>query len=225
MLMQMAQTAHASPDNGSTNPTQNTNTSYVQGGQISTTLESFTNLVSTPSFSPDDALDSAINGSLNNTNMSTQKLDALKKIGGKISERANGLVNNAFSLIGVPYKLGGTSISTGFDCSGFVRAVYKNTLGFVLPRTASEQAHATETIEKNELKPGDLVFFNTMQRAFSHVGVYIGDGKFIHAPRTGSHVRVENMRLPYWNLRFNGARRVSASGNFKGNGSNTDGNN
>jgi cell wall-associated NlpC family hydrolase len=78
----------------------------------------------------------------------------------------------------------------------------------VLPRRADEQAKATQSIDRNELKPGDLVFFNTMRRTFSHVGIYLGDGKFIHSPHSGSSVRVDDMREAYWNKRFTGARRV-----------------
>ena len=86
-------------------------------------------------------------------------------------------------------------------------------LGLVLPRRADEQARSSSllTVQRAELKPGDLVFFNTMRRTFSHVGIYIGDNKFIHSPRSGSEVRVEDMRLGYWQTRFNGARRVQAS--------------
>jgi cell wall-associated NlpC family hydrolase len=93
-----------------------------------------------------------------------------------------------------------------------VRAIYEETLGMVLPRRAAEQAEATLTISRDELKPGDLVFFNTMRSAFSHVGIYVGDNKFIHSPRTGERVRVEDMRQSYWVQRFNGARRVEAGG-------------
>lgn len=125
-----------------------------------------------------------------------------------MSERASSLVINAMGFLGVPYKLGGNSVDTGFDCSGFVRAVFEESLGKVLPRRAEEQAGATLEIDRSELKPGDLVFFNTMKRAFSHVGIYVGDGKFIHSPRSGAQVRVEDMRVAYWNKRFNGARRV-----------------
>ena len=86
-------------------------------------------------------------------------------------------------------------------------------IGLVLPRRAEEQASASNvvSIPREELKPGDLVFFNTMRRTFSHVGIYIGNGKFIHAPRRGGEVRVEDMRFEYWNTRFNGARRVQTS--------------
>ncbi len=124
------------------------------------------------------------------------------------SHHASELIMNALGFLGVPYKFGGNSADTGFDCSGFVRAVYEQSLGKVLPRRSDEQAAATRKIERNELQPGDLVFFNTMRRAFSHVGIYLGDGKFIHAPRTGAEVRVEDMRMSYWQQRFNGARRV-----------------
>lgn len=128
------------------------------------------------------------------------------------SLHASQLIMNAMGFLGVPYKYGGNNAETGFDCSGFVRAVYEHSLGKILPRRSDEQAAATRTIDRSELQPGDLVFFNTMRRAFSHVGIYVGDGKFIHAPRTGSEVRVEDMRVSYWQKRFNGARRVIESG-------------
>lgn len=125
-----------------------------------------------------------------------------------VGVQASGLVINAMAFLGVPYKYGGNTADTGFDCSGFVRAVYEQSLGKILPRRSDEQAAATQVIDRSELKPGDLVFFNTMRRTFSHVGIYVGDGKFIHSPRSGSHVRMEDMRLAYWSTRFNGARRV-----------------
>ena len=128
-----------------------------------------------------------------------------------VADRTADLIGNAMGFIGVPYRRGGTSASTGFDCSGFVRAVYEKTVGMVLPRKAAQQAASTQVIDKKELQPGDLVFFNTMRRAFSHVGVYLGDGKFIHSPRTGSSVRVDSMHSDYWVNRFNGARRVIES--------------
>ena len=127
------------------------------------------------------------------------------------TDRAGELLRNAMGALGVPYRLGGTSAETGFDCSGFVRAMYQQTVGLVLPRTSAEQAAATPRVDKAELQPGDLVFFNTLRRTNSHVGIYMGEGKFIHAPRTGSHVRVENMNTSYWKTRFDGARRVLAS--------------
>ena len=135
-------------------------------------------------------------------------LGRIEQVGLTVKDRASDLVINAMGSLGVPYRRGGVSEDTGFDCSGFVRAIYEQTVGMVLPRRAKEQAAATEVIDRKDLKPGDLVFFNTMRRAFSHVGIYIGDGKFIHAPRTGTSVRVEDMREAYWVKRFNGARRA-----------------
>ena len=129
-----------------------------------------------------------------------------------MSQRASDLVVNAMGFLGVPYKRGGVSAETGFDCSGFVKAMFEQTVGLVLPRKAEQQAAATEKIDKKDLAPGDLVFFNTMRRTFSHVGIYIGDGKFIHAPRPGAEVRVENMGETYWTRRFDGARRVPTEG-------------
>ena len=128
-----------------------------------------------------------------------------------VTEKASDLVVTALGFLGVPYKWGGNNAATGFDCSGFVRAIYEQTAGLALPRRSEQQAAATQTIDPSDLKPGDLVFFNTMRRAFSHVGIYMGDGKFIHAPRTGAVVRVEDMSGSYWSERFNGARRVLAA--------------
>jgi cell wall-associated NlpC family hydrolase len=90
--------------------------------------------------------------------------------------------------------------------------MYENTVGWVLPRRAEQQAAATSKIDKSELQPGDLVFFNTMKHAFSHVGIYVGDGKFIHSPKAGAQVRVEDMSQSYWQRRFDGARRVLSMG-------------
>ncbi|TNF62016.1 MAG: peptidoglycan endopeptidase [Burkholderiales bacterium] len=126
------------------------------------------------------------------------------------SEMASSLVISAMSFLGVPYRYGGNSREAGLDCSGFVRLVFEQSVGKVLPRRAAEQAAATHVIGRQELQPGDLVFFNTMRRAFSHVGIYVGEGRFIHAPRAGAQVRVEDMRTAYWSERFNGARRVLA---------------
>ena len=125
-----------------------------------------------------------------------------------VGEKTTDLLGQAMGLLGVPYRRGGVSENTGFDCSGFVRHLYEQSFGKLLPHRAAEQAKVTETIDPNDLKPGDLVFFNTMKRAFSHVGIYVGDGKFIHSPRSGKSVQVDDMRSAYWKKRFNGARRV-----------------
>jgi len=125
----------------------------------------------------------------------------------KVSSKASELVVSAMGALGVPYRRGGSTFE-GFDCSGFVRAMVEQTAGLILPRKAEQQAAATQKIDKSDLQPGDLVFFNTMRRAFSHVGIYLGDGKFIHSPKPGAEVRVEDMGQPYWTRRFDGARRL-----------------
>lgn len=125
-----------------------------------------------------------------------------------MAHRASELVVTAMGFLGVPYRRGGNSVETGFDCSGFVKAMYEQTLGLILPRRANEQAAATQKIDRQDLQPGDLVFFNTLRRTFSHVGIYVGDNKFIHSPKPGAQVRVEDMGVPYWASRFDGARRV-----------------
>jgi cell wall-associated NlpC family hydrolase len=142
--------------------------------------------------------------------ISNQLSGPLQSARNTFGDKASELVIQAMGLLGVPYKRGGTSEEKGFDCSGFVRHMFEKSVGLVLPRRAEEQAKVTEEINKNELKPGDLVFFNTLKRTFSHVGIYVGDGKFIHAPRPGKAVRVDDMREAYWQKRFNGARRVKS---------------
>ena len=128
----------------------------------------------------------------------------------KATDMASELVLSAMNFLGVPYRRGGTSAESGFDCSGFTRHVFENSVGLILPRRAIEQANSPDLVpvKKNELKPGDLVFFNTLRHTFSHVGIYIGDDKFIHSPRAGGEVRVEDMRQSYWQQRFDGARRA-----------------
>ena len=123
---------------------------------------------------------------------------------------ASEMVMSAMNFLGVPYRRGGNSADEGFDCSGFTRHVFENSLGLLLPRRADQQAQDSSLakVQREELRPGDLVFFNTMRRAFSHVGIYVGDGKFIHSPRAGGEVRIEDMRQAYWAKRFNGARRA-----------------
>lgn len=135
-------------------------------------------------------------------------LQQVQDVSRVVGSQATELVTTALGFLGVPYRYGGTSAETGFDCSGLVKTVYQDTLGLTLPRVAAQQAASTEKVARKDLQPGDLVFFNTMRRAFSHVGIYIGDGKFVHAPRTGAQVRVESLSGTYWKKRFTGARRV-----------------
>lgn len=138
-------------------------------------------------------------------------LNRIDQVRQSVGSKASELVINAMGFLGVPYRRGGNSAETGVDCSGFVKAIYEQTVGLILPRRAEQQAAATQNIDKTDLQPGDLVFFNTMRRAFSHVGIYVGDGKFIHAPKPGAQVRVESMSIAYWAHRFDGARRVQGA--------------
>jgi cell wall-associated NlpC family hydrolase len=119
------------------------------------------------------------------------------------------VISSGLALVGIRYRRGGTDAESGFDCSGFVGHVYNEAVGLVLPRTSKEISREGEPVKKTELEPGDLVFFNTLKRAFSHVGIYLGDNRFVHAPRPGRSVRVENITEPYWAKRYNGARRVA----------------
>jgi cell wall-associated NlpC family hydrolase len=125
--------------------------------------------------------------------------------------KAGDVVVGALNMIGVRYRWGGNTPDSGLDCSGFVRYVFQDTLGMALPRRADEMSRVGEKVRVSDLKPGDLVFFNTMRRTFSHVGIYIGDNKFVHSPSTGSTIRVDDMDSGYWEKRFTGARRVEAS--------------
>jgi len=119
-------------------------------------------------------------------------------------------VDEALAHLGVRYKYGGNSPDKGFDCSGLVVFVSEKTLGLKLPRRAEEIARFGQTVSTADLQPGDLVFYNTLRRKFSHVGIYVGEGKFVHAPSSGGVVRVESMDVAYWKKRFNGARRLSS---------------
>ncbi len=133
--------------------------------------------------------------------------------GPALRERTAGLVIAAMNFIGVPYRPGGSHGNGGFDCSGFTRHIFALSLGLILPRSADEQAAARGLVQVDQadLRPGDLVFFNTLKRTFSHVGIYIGQGRFIHAPKSGSEVRIEDMRYAYWAERYTGARRVDTA--------------
>jgi cell wall-associated NlpC family hydrolase len=122
--------------------------------------------------------------------------------------RSPELVFQALATAGVPYRRGGQSLESGFDCSGLVAHVYREAFGIQLPHNARAQSRVGKPVSLAALEAGDLVFYNTEQRSFSHVGIYLGDHRFIHAPRPGAAVRVENMRTAYWVRRFDGGRRI-----------------
>ena len=137
-----------------------------------------------------------------------RKLEEPQSFFERYTNAAQDVILQGLKLVGVRYRLGGNDEDSGLDCSGFVRLVFKDSIGTSLPRTAREMSEVGQRIDTSQLKPGDLVFFNTMRRAFSHVGIYLGDNHFLHAPRTGAEVRVENMDNSYWTKRYDGARRI-----------------
>ena len=122
----------------------------------------------------------------------------------------NDLAIYAMSLADTPYRYGGESPESGFDCSGFVRHVFLTSLEWQLPRTSLEMSRVGEPLKEDPLHPGDLVFFNTQQQPFSHVGIYVGEDRFVHAPKSGKSVAIVNMRMNYWRSRYDGARRISS---------------
>jgi cell wall-associated NlpC family hydrolase len=127
---------------------------------------------------------------------------------GSVLGQAQEFALRALSFIGVRYQWGGTSPDTGFDCSGLIRYVYAQITGQSLPYNAHELSRVGETVDRSELQPGDLVFFNTLRKPFSHVGIYLGESRFVHAPSRGGSVEIVDMSQRYWKSRYNGARRL-----------------
>lgn len=123
--------------------------------------------------------------------------------------KARELILHAMGFLGINYRYGGDTPETGFDCSGLVNYVFNQAAGLVLPRNALAISKVGETVTRHELQPGDLVFFNTLRRPFSHVGIYLGEQRFIHSPSRGGQVEIVDMSQRYWQKRFNGARRIS----------------
>ena len=122
-------------------------------------------------------------------------------------EKSEGVLQ-ALLALGIDYRAGGSSVATGFDCSGLVAHIYQSAFNVRLPRLSGAQAEQGVPINVTEIESGDLLFYNTLGRPNSHVGIYIGDGRFVHAPKTGAKVRVEKLTSAYWVKRFNGARRI-----------------
>ena len=118
------------------------------------------------------------------------------------------VVRHALGYVGVPYRYGGASAETGFDCSGLVWRVYREAAGLRLPRDTYGISRRGVAIPSRDLQPGDLVFFNTMRRPYSHVGIYVGNDRFVHAPSSGGVVQVTRISDQYWRQRFDGARRI-----------------
>ncbi|WP_051919437.1 C40 family peptidase [Basilea psittacipulmonis] len=125
------------------------------------------------------------------------------------SELGQTLAYAALDHLGIRYRFGGTSPAGGFDCSGLIYYTVNKSLGVKLPRTARVMATIGEKVSREDLQPGDLVFFNTRGHRNSHVGIYLGDNQFIHAPRTGRNVSIESLNSSYWIKHYNGARRIT----------------
>jgi cell wall-associated NlpC family hydrolase len=128
--------------------------------------------------------------------------------GGAATDRSEALLQ-ALSALGTSYHYGGDTYATGFDCSGLVAHVFLEAYGIRLPHSARAQSRLGTPVSLADLQAGDLVFYNTEHRPYSHVGIYLGDGEFIHAPKTGTRVRVEEMSNPYWASHYDGARRIA----------------
>ena len=126
-----------------------------------------------------------------------------------LAERTESLVDAAMRVIGASYRWRSDEKASGFEAGAFVRHVFKDAVGFLLPVGVENLGRMGESVRAVDLKPGDLVFFNTMRRTFSHVGIYLGNNKFIHAPARGSEVRVDDLQSAYWDRRFEGARRIT----------------
>jgi cell wall-associated NlpC family hydrolase len=157
----------------------------------------------TKSLSLSDGTSTTITSSVANT--VTNKLRAA---GQRLVEGTSHVTEYALGMLGIQYKFGGNSPESGFDCSGLVRHVFQQVTGISLPHNAAEQSKSGREVAQEELRPGDLVFFNTRKFAFSHVGIYLGDNKFVHAPRKGKPVQVVDITHPYWQKAYDGARRL-----------------
>lgn len=138
----------------------------------------------------------------------SQSIEATVSEPASWSNYAQDVILSALSLMGVKYSWGGKTPEGGLDCSGFVRFVFQQATNLTLPHGARALSQMGTHVSSNDLQPGDLVFFNTLKSSFSHVGIYIGDNRFIHSPRTGREVVITDMTEKYWAKRFNGARRI-----------------
>jgi cell wall-associated NlpC family hydrolase len=163
------------------------------------------------SFSTQDGSNSLSASPLQNSSAAADTSSGARSFLSGMAGKAGDVVVGALNMIGVRYRWGGNTPDSGLDCSGFVRYVFQDTLGMALPRRAEEMSRVGEKVSMSDLKPGDLVFFNTMRRTFSHVGIYIGDNKFVHSPSTGSTIRVDDLDETYWEKHFTGARRIETS--------------
>ena len=173
--------------------------------------------VSMPAFASDTA-DAAAETAVPKESMFQAGRAYIARVSDRLADTVSGkseeLINRAMVVIGVRYRWDAELPQSGLDGSSFVGYVFKDKLGFLLPRKATQMSRVGKPITRDELQPGDLVFFNTMRLTFSHVGIYVGDNKFIHSPSKGTNVRVDDLGSLYWDKRFDGARRLDGSDNL-----------
>ena len=126
-----------------------------------------------------------------------------------LGQVSNEVIIRAISLVGTPYRYGGTQPGTGFDCSGLIGYVFSEAAGLKLPRTTRELIDIdARAIDRDDLQAGDLIYFNSRGGRVSHIGIYVGEGRFVHAPSTGGVVRIDKLNTPYWTKFYVGAKRV-----------------
>lgn len=154
----------------------------------------------------DDASNTTVISSDNDID-STNSSSETVTIPANSNDAIGNMLLQSVSLMGIAYKWGGNTPDTGMDCSGFVRYVFKKSLGINLPRTAAQMAKVGRRIEREDLEPGDLIFFNTNRGSNMHIGIYLGSNKFIQSPRTGENIQISEL-AGYWAKHFNGAKRV-----------------
>lgn len=144
---------------------------------------------------------------------STRKISkntvALASVGPAGTKQSSNVVNRAVKAIGTPYRWGGTSPTKGFDCSGLVKYAFNDVSEVDLPRTSNAMAEGHgQKVDRKDLKPGDLLFFNIKSRKVNHVAIYLGDDQFVHAPRRGKSVTIDTLKKPYWDSHYVVAKRV-----------------
>ena len=157
------------------------------------------------------ALAFAVPASADETSLMGTARAAAADAADKVRDGAQELAVYALGLLGVRYRFGGESPESGLDCSGLVRHVFQQVTGVSLPRTAREMSRVGDGVARHALEPGDLVFFNTRRMPFSHVGIYLGGGRFVHAPASGRDVEIADLRNRYWQRQFDGARRIAGA--------------
>lgn len=172
-------------------------------------------LVSFSSFAADTPSESSVEAVVPKESMFQAGRSYISRVSDRLVDTVSGkseeLINRAMEVIGVRYRWDAELPQSGLDGSSFVGYVFKDKLGFLLPRKSTQMSRVGKPVNRDELQPGDLVFFNTMRLTFSHVGIYVGDNKFIHSPSKGTAVRVDDLSSLYWDKRFDGARRLDGS--------------